>query len=74
LAAENCAAQHTAQAVLAVGLRQKALRQRFLIATTASRVFPQPIHIRVYSRSSAVKTGSNPWSKTLPAGAGGIFS
>jgi len=36
-------AQHTAEAVLAVGLRQKALRPRFLIATTASRVFPQPI-------------------------------
>jgi hypothetical protein len=34
--------QHTAKAVLAVGLRQKALLQRFLIATTASRVFPQP--------------------------------
>jgi hypothetical protein len=31
------------QAVLAVGLRQKALRQRFLIATTASKVFSQPI-------------------------------
>jgi hypothetical protein len=35
--------QHTAKAVLAVGLRQKALRQRFLIATTASKVFSQPI-------------------------------
>jgi hypothetical protein len=34
-------------------LRQKALRQRFLIATTANRVFQQPI--RVYSRSFAVK-------------------
>jgi hypothetical protein len=34
--------QHTAKAVLAVGLRQKALPPRFLIATTASRVFPQP--------------------------------
>jgi hypothetical protein len=32
--------------VLAVGLRQKALLQRFLVATTANRVFPQPIHIR----------------------------
>jgi hypothetical protein len=31
--------------VLAVGLRQKALQQRFLIATTAYRRFPQPIHI-----------------------------
>jgi hypothetical protein len=30
------------KAVLAVGLRQKALPQRFLIATMASRVFPQP--------------------------------
>jgi hypothetical protein len=37
--------QHTAKAVLAVGLRQKALPQRFLIATTASRVFPQPINV-----------------------------
>jgi hypothetical protein len=45
--------QHTAKAVLAVGLRQKALRQRFLIATTASRVFQQPI--RVHSCLFAVK-------------------
>jgi hypothetical protein len=30
---------------LAVGLRQKALRQRFLIATTANSCFPQPSHI-----------------------------
>jgi hypothetical protein len=38
---KNCAArQHTAKAVLAVGLRQEALLQRFLIATTANRVFP----------------------------------
>jgi hypothetical protein len=38
---KNCAArQYTAKAVLAVGLRQEALFQRFLIATTASRVFP----------------------------------
>jgi len=36
-------AQHTAKAVLAVGLRQKALPQRFLIATPASKVFLQPI-------------------------------
>jgi hypothetical protein len=27
-------------------LRQKALPQRFLIATTASKVFPQPANIR----------------------------
>jgi hypothetical protein len=41
---KNCAAaQHTAKAVLAVGLRQKALRQRFLLATTAGKVFPQPV-------------------------------
>jgi hypothetical protein len=32
--------------VLAVGLHQKALLQRFLIAKTAYSVFPQPIHIR----------------------------
>ncbi len=33
-------AQHTALAVLAVGLRQKALLQRFLLTNaTASRVF-----------------------------------
>jgi hypothetical protein len=31
------------KAVLAVGLRQKTLRPRFLIATTASKVFQQPI-------------------------------
>jgi hypothetical protein len=36
-------------------LRQKALPQRFLIATTAYSYFPQPIHIRVNLRSSAVK-------------------
>jgi hypothetical protein len=47
--------------VLAVGLRQEMLRQRFLIATTDSKVFPQPIHICVYSRPSAVKTGLGPW-------------
>jgi hypothetical protein len=29
-------------AVLAVGLRQETLPQRFLIATTASKVFQQP--------------------------------
>jgi hypothetical protein len=62
--------QHTATAVLAVGLRQKAPQQRFLIATTASRVFQQ--HIRVYLRSFAVQirfhpciepqaTSDNPW-------------
>jgi len=37
--------QHTASAVLAVGLRQEALRPRFLIATTASKVFLQPIRV-----------------------------
>jgi hypothetical protein len=31
---------------LAIGLRQKALLQRFLIATTASRVFAQPANLR----------------------------
>jgi hypothetical protein len=36
--------------MLAVGLRQKALRQRFLIATTASRVFQQPTNIRANPR------------------------
>jgi hypothetical protein len=40
-------AQHTAPGRVAVGLRQKALLQRFLIATTASRVFPQPVNISV---------------------------
>jgi hypothetical protein len=39
---ENCAANAGhAHGVSAVGLRQKALRQRFLIATTAHKVFPQ---------------------------------
>jgi hypothetical protein len=53
---KNCAAaQHTAEAVLAVGLRQKALPQRFLIATTAGKVFPQPVNIGVNPCSSAVK-------------------
>jgi hypothetical protein len=33
------------QAVSAVGLRQKALLQRFLIATTAYSCFPQPAYI-----------------------------
>jgi hypothetical protein len=45
--------QHTAKAVLAVGLRQKGLPQRFLFATTAQQSFQQ--HIRVYSRPFAVK-------------------
>jgi hypothetical protein len=35
------------KAVLAVGLRQKALPQRFLITTTASKVFQRPAEIRV---------------------------
>jgi hypothetical protein len=49
---ENCAATGGTrpQAVLAVKLRQKALRQRFLIATTAYSRFPQPIHIRISPR------------------------
>jgi hypothetical protein len=38
-AGKLCATQHTARAVQAVGLRQKALRQRFLIATTAYSPF-----------------------------------
>jgi hypothetical protein len=43
---KNCAAaQHTAKAVLAVGLCQEPLRQRFLIATTASRVFQQSLSV-----------------------------
>jgi hypothetical protein len=33
--------------VLAVGLRQKMLQQRFLIATTAYSCFPQPAHIGI---------------------------
>jgi hypothetical protein len=36
--------------VWAVGLRQKALRQRFLIATTAYSCFPQPVDIRDHPR------------------------
>ena len=43
--------QHTAKAVLAVGLRQKALLKCFLFATTASRVFPQPPNIRAHPRN-----------------------
>jgi len=40
-------------------LRQKALRQCFLIATTASKVFQQPPK---YSRPFAVKKSDpNPW-------------
>jgi hypothetical protein len=52
---KNCAA-FAAHAARRVGRRvasRKTLLQRFLIATTASRVFQQPI--RVYSRSFAVK-------------------
>jgi hypothetical protein len=41
-----CVRSTRPQAVLAVGLRQEALPQRFLIATTAYSCFPQPIHIR----------------------------
>jgi hypothetical protein len=36
--------------VLAVGLRQKALPKCFLLATTASSVFQQPVNIRDYPR------------------------
>jgi hypothetical protein len=46
---KNCAAaQHTPHGVLAVELRQKALLQRFLIATTAGKVFPQPANISAH--------------------------
>jgi hypothetical protein len=56
---KNCAADAAQdQGRVAVGLRQKALQQRFLIATTASRVFSSLFaYIRVYSR---LKNGSNP--------------
>jgi hypothetical protein len=37
------------EAVLAVGLRQKALPKCFLLATTASRVFQQPISAHQWS-------------------------
>src|ERR1035441_2087449 len=53
-------AQHTALAVLAVGLRQKALPQRFLIATTASKVFLQPSHIRLPFVALGAKEGVHP--------------
>jgi len=33
--------------VLAVGLQAEALLQRFLLATTAGKVFPQPAHIGI---------------------------
>jgi len=51
---KNCAAfaAHAARRVGRVASR-KTLLQRFLIASTASRVFQQPI--RVYSRSFAVR-------------------
>jgi hypothetical protein len=43
---KNCAADAAHdQGRVAVGLRQKALQQRFLIATTASRVFQQRTNI-----------------------------
>jgi hypothetical protein len=44
---ENCAARaaHGLRPCWLVGLRQKALPQCFLIATTASRVFQQPANI-----------------------------
>jgi len=32
---------------LAVGLRQKALRQRFLISNDGLQSFPQPAHIEI---------------------------
>jgi hypothetical protein len=41
------------KAVLAVGLRQKALPQCFLLATTASKVFPQPARIRDHPRKKS---------------------
>jgi hypothetical protein len=58
---KNCAADAAhSQGCVAVGLRQKALQQRILIATTASRVFSSLFAtIRVYSR---LKKGSNPRS------------
>jgi hypothetical protein len=34
---------------------QEALPQRFLVATSASKVLPQPVNIRVNPRPSAVK-------------------
>jgi hypothetical protein len=40
-----CVRSTRPQAVLAVGSRQKALLQRFLIATTAHSCFPQPANI-----------------------------
>jgi hypothetical protein len=43
------------EAVLAVGLQAEALPQRFLPATIAGKVFPQPVNIRVHLRPSAVK-------------------
>jgi len=62
--------QYTPYGVQAVGLRQEALRQRFLIATTATEFFSSPqtsvpfrvirgknISIRAYPR--------NPWLKCM---------
>jgi hypothetical protein len=46
----GCVCSTRPQAVLAVGLRQKALPQRFLIATTANSCFPQPANISVNPR------------------------
>jgi hypothetical protein len=51
---KNCAADAAhGQGRVAVGLRQKALPRRFLLATTANRVFQQPI--RDHSCLFAVK-------------------
>jgi hypothetical protein len=50
--------------VLAVGLRQKALQQRFLIATTASRFFRQPLNIRDHLRypRENIRVNSRPFA------------
>jgi hypothetical protein len=57
-------AQHTATAVPAVGLRQEALPQCFLIATTANKVFQQSlIPLSVFSATSVFKTKLAPISE-----------
>jgi hypothetical protein len=47
-------------------LRQEALRQRFLIATTAGRVFQQPIHIRANPRDPRKKLSDRQYDKFHP--------
>jgi hypothetical protein len=64
-----CARSTRLQAVLAVELHQKALPERFLLATAASRVFQQPARIREHPRknhrSVSVTMSVHQWFKKI---------